>query len=39
MGELEEAGRRLVNAPLGEAGESNPWAASAELLVSPWLAA
>jgi phage major head subunit gpT-like protein len=34
---LEGDGRRLLTSQLGTAGESNPWAGSAELIVSPWL--
>lgn len=33
----EEAARKIVNSQLINSGESNPWAGSAELLVSPWL--
>lgn len=35
---LEEAGRKLLQSQLVNGGESNPWAGTAELLVSPWLA-
>lgn len=35
--ELEEDARRLLNSTLGEGGESNPWAGSARLIVSPQL--
>lgn len=34
---LESAARKLVNTPLGTGGESNEWAGTAELLVTPWL--
>jgi phage major head subunit gpT-like protein len=35
--ELEGAGRRLLKSQNLDAGESNPWIDSAELIVSPWL--
>lgn len=35
---LEGAGKRILNSVLVNGGESNPWAGTAELLVSPWLA-
>lgn len=35
---LEEAGRNLVNAVTGAAGATNPWAGTAELIVTPYLA-
>lgn len=34
---LEGAGRRITQSQLVNGGESNPWAGTAELLVSPWL--
>jgi len=34
---LEGRGIKIVKNPLGEAGESNSWFESAELIVSPWL--
>jgi phage major head subunit gpT-like protein len=34
---LEGRGRKILKNPLGEAGESNSWVDSAELIVSPWL--
>lgn len=35
---LEKAGKNILKSVLVNGGESNPWADSAELLVSPWLA-
>lgn len=35
---LEGAGRRVLQSQLVNGGESNPWAGTAELLMSPWLA-
>ncbi|WP_417622181.1 Mu-like prophage major head subunit gpT family protein [Parasphingorhabdus sp.] len=35
--ELEGKGRKLLKNMLGEAGESNSWFESAELMVSPWI--
>jgi phage major head subunit gpT-like protein len=35
---LEGAGRRILQSQLVDGGESNPWAGTAELLVTPWLA-
>lgn len=35
---LEGAGKKIVSSALVNGGETNPWAGSAELLVSPWLA-
>lgn len=37
--ELEGEGRRIIKNMLGPNGESNPWVDSAELIVTPWLAA
>lgn len=34
----QEAARRLLSSQLINGGESNPWAGSAELMVTPWLA-
>ena len=34
---LESAGLKLLNSQLGSGGESNEWAGTAELLVTPWL--
>lgn len=34
---LESAARKIVTAALGTGGESNEWAGTAELLVTPWL--
>jgi phage major head subunit gpT-like protein len=35
---LESAGKKILASALVNGGESNPWAGSAELLVTPWLA-
>ena len=35
---LEGAGKGILQSQLVNGGESNPWAGSAELMVSPWLA-
>lgn len=35
---LEGAGKRILNSVLVNGGESNPWANTAELMTSPWLA-
>lgn len=35
---LEAAARNIIVSPFGLGGRTNPWAGSAELLVSPWLA-
>lgn len=37
--ELEGEARRVLKTDLGPNGESNPWVDSAELIVTPWLAA
>ena len=34
---LEGAGRRIVNSALASGGETNEWAGTAKLLVTPWL--
>lgn len=36
---LEEAGRKIVNSTVNDAGASNPWNGTAELVVAPYLAA